>query len=49
MELWGSKIQLTPSHGNFMNDIANPEIVYMFFVFMLLLVFALTDFFKKNP
>ena len=28
MELCGSKVQLASSHGNFIDDVANPEIVY---------------------
>ena len=28
VELCGRKVQLAPSHGNFFNVVANPEIVY---------------------
>ena len=30
MELCGLKVQLAPPHGNLINGVANPEIVYSF-------------------
>ena len=44
MELCGSKIQLAPPHGNFINGVANPEMVYMLLLFQILCI----DLFKKN-
>ena len=47
MELCGSKVQLAPPLGNFINfGVANPEIVYM-----LLLLFQIPciDYFLKKP
>ena len=31
MDLCGSKVQLPPQHGNFINGVANPEIVLLIF------------------
>ena len=36
MELCGSKVQLAPPHGNFINGFANPEFVYMLLRFQKL-------------
>ena len=47
IELCGSKVQLAPPHGNFINGFGNSEIVYMLLLFQMLL---LTDIFlfKKS-
>ena len=34
MELCGSKVQLAAPHGNFNNDVVNPEIVYILLRFI---------------
>ena len=38
MELCGSKVQLPPLRGNFINGAANPEIVYMLLLFQILCI-----------
>ena len=42
MELCGSKFQLAPQHVSLIDDVANPEIVYMLLLFKY---FVFTDFF----
>ena len=46
MELCGSRVQLAPPHGNFINGVANPEIVYMLLCFQILCIDWF--FFKKK-
>ena len=36
MELCRSKVQLAPLHGNVINGVADPEIVYMLLLFQIL-------------
>ena len=47
MESWGYNIQLALPHGNFISDLANPEIVYMLLLFQILCIDWLY-FFRKN-
>ena len=39
MELCGPKVQLAPPDGNFINGVANPEIVYMLLRFQILCIY----------
>ena len=38
MKLHGSKVQLAPPHGNFIRDVANPEIVHTMLGFQILCI-----------
>ena len=38
MKLCRSKVQLAPPHGNFINGVANPEIVYTLLLFQILCI-----------
>ena len=39
IELCGPKVQLAPPHGNFINGVANPEIVYMLLRFQIFCIY----------
>ena len=39
VELCGPRVQLAPPHGNFINGVANPEIVYMLLRFQILFTY----------
>ena len=45
-ELYGSKVQFAPPHGNFINCVANPEITYKLLLFQILLTDTFLN--KKN-
>ena len=38
MELYESKVKLAQPHGNFINGVANPEIVYTLLLFQILCI-----------